>query len=347
MSTAWSSVDGHFDAEARSRIGELPKGAVVGSFARWTEHNARRGRDAARCGRWPGQRVPVAQRRLLHGRLRRAAAGRLRGLERPIHVVHWNGGTAAHLKSAWSGWAHARPQDSCESFAGTGDGWTNTDLTLALGDSAELGRYVLQEEADGAFHTSRIAARIGKAARLEGFLLNLGGASVARGRRADARRLARLLRLFRRLSAGGRQESSIASVIRHAAPNWRDARGLQRLRRRPGARRVPGQDPCRAGRRRRPTATSSTRRSCWRPRGDGCQARARDLCRRREVQPRRDGRRSRRDRALLSALARHRSRRGALDADRGVRDGRDRSDRRCEAHAPGSPPPWRRLGEQA
>ncbi len=196
-------VDGVLDP-ARSSVGSLPDGVTIGSFAAWSAAN-------------PAEASALFD---IEGGADRAflslnAAYFTDGaailvpdgiaLERPIRIIHWNGGAASHLRSAIR-LGKGAAATVTEHYCGTGAGWTNAAVTIELAATSVLRRYVLQGEADAAFHTAHVAARIGRAARLEGLLLageaaycGYSGAYVLRGN----------------------QESALRSLIRHAAPQGR------------------------------------------------------------------------------------------------------------------------------
>ncbi len=211
-------IDGVLDP-ARSSVGSLPDGVTIGSFAAWSAAN-------------PAEASALFD---IEGGADRAflslnAAYFTDGaailvpdgiaLERPIRIIHWNGGAASHLRSAIR-LGKGATATVTEHYCGTGAGWTNAAVTIELAATSVLRRYVLQGEADAAFHTAHVAARIGRAARLEGFLLSLGG----RISRQDAELLLAGEAAYCGYSGAyvlrGNQESALRSLIRHAAPQGR------------------------------------------------------------------------------------------------------------------------------
>ena len=192
---------------------------------------------------------------------------------------------------------------------------------------------LLQRESDATFHVSKRAARLERDARFATRTLTLGGALRAQRPRAccspgegaeatldglflGARRAAR-----RQPHASSTTPCRTARAASSTRASSRDrSRGVFRGRVlvRPDAQKTD--------------ARSRTRTCCSR---DGAeidtQAAARDLRRRREVQPRLRDRPARRERALLPALARHRRGRGARPADARLRG---RGARRAARSAP-------------
>ena len=211
-------VDGRLD-RAASRVGTLPEGAFIGSFAEWSERDP----EAASASFDLAGGADRAFLSLNAGWFTDGAAILVPAgvaLDRPVFVQHWNSGAAAHVKSVirLGGGASAVV---LERYQGEGAGWTNAAVTIDLGDEARLGRYVLQTESDAAFHTASLATRIGRAARLDGFLLSLG----ARLARQDADLTLAGDGAYCGFSGGyllrGQQESALRSLIRHAAPHGR------------------------------------------------------------------------------------------------------------------------------
>ncbi len=211
-------VDGRLD-RARSRVGALQQGALVAGFADWAASNPA---EAAAAFDVSGG-ADNAFRALnaawfADGAVVIVPEGT--SLPRPVHLVYWNTGAAAHVKSL----LRLGPSASAvvtETYAGAGAGWTNASVTADLAEGARLARHVLQTEATGAFHTAHLAVSIGRGAALDGFLLTLG----ARLGRQDAEIVlagdhARCGFSGAYLLDGG-QQAAMRSLIRHAAPHGR------------------------------------------------------------------------------------------------------------------------------
>jgi len=207
-------VDGRL---VTSQIGDLPDGAVIGSFAAWADRNRS---DATALFDLDGgaDRALVSLNAAFFTDGAAIVVPDGVALPRPVHVVHWNSGAASHLKSLIR-LGKGASATVIETYVGSGAGWTNVAVTLDVGEAATLGRYVLQDEAETGFHTSSLAATIGRQARLDGFLLTIG----ARMARQDAE----LVLAGEGAHCGysgayllhGGQEGAVRSLIRHAAPN--------------------------------------------------------------------------------------------------------------------------------
>ena len=212
-------VNGRFDA-ARSHVGTLPEGVVLGSFADW----ARRNPEAASA---VFDLEGGAERAFLSLNAAFVSDGLVLvvpdgvQLERRIHVVHWSRAetaAASHVKHV------VRLGDGAaatvvESFAGEGGYWTNVSETVELGDLARLGHYKVQNEAAEAFHTAHLATTIGKGGHYDGFLLTLGGRLARQDVRATLAGPHAFCGYSGAYLLGGRQEATVNSLIRHAAPN--------------------------------------------------------------------------------------------------------------------------------
>ena len=213
-------VNGRFDAD-HSHIGAVPDGVFLGSFAQWAAKNG----EAADLFQRPTG-APDAFRALNQGFFTDGLALIVPAgvkLDHPVHVLYW--GEAAdpasnQLKGLIRLGAGA-DATVIETFTGTGRTWTNAALSVDVADKARLGHYRLQDEALTAFHTGTLDATIGADAIYDGFTLSLG-ASMAR---QDIQ--AKLIgeRAFCGVSGvyllAERQESTIASVIEHIAPDGR------------------------------------------------------------------------------------------------------------------------------
>ena len=211
-------VNGRFDPD-HSHICSLPPGVFLGSFADWA---ARNGEAEALFQRPSG--APDAFRALNQGLFTDGLALVVPAgvtFDDPIHVLYW--GEAAEpvstqLKGLIRLGAGAKAT-VIESFAGTGRSWTNAAMSVEVADKAQFGHYRLQDEDLSAFHTGSLDATIGADAVYDGFTLSLGAAMA----RQDIH--AKLVgeRAFCGVSGvyllADRQESTIATVIEHIAPN--------------------------------------------------------------------------------------------------------------------------------
>ena len=219
--------------------------------------------------------------------------------------------------------ATAAAPASIETYAGdraaTG---ATTCVAARLAEGAVLHRTVAGRGGAGgaAFRRMLDATLGGSCASCAGFALLLGGRTrAARGRRAPRGR-GRPRASSTAPSCVGRQRRGEyrhhgrSRRARRARPaNWSRAS-------RPVAAtaRFRAASSCARARRRPMRSQQSRNLIIGRRAVDRHQARARNLRRRRQMQPRRDGRRSRRGGAVLSARPRHPDRGGAPHADRGV-----------------------------
>jgi Fe-S cluster assembly protein SufD len=139
------------------------------------------------------------------------------GIIEIVHLGHAETPLSAHTRSRIS----LAAGSSCtmiETFAGSGPYWVNDAIAIEIGAGATLRHAVLQDDADPAVHLSHRRVKLAKGARYEGFTLTLGADLsrqdthvVIEGEGAHcALNGAYLLR--------GSQESTIATLIDHAAP---------------------------------------------------------------------------------------------------------------------------------
>jgi Fe-S cluster assembly protein SufD len=214
-------ANGRFDA-AQSRIGALPDGVLLLSFADW----ARREPQAAAAAfdlRGGAERAFLSLNAAFVGDGAVLIVPDGVALPRPVRIIHRSRAEApasSHVKTVLRLGAGASAK-VIESFDGSGIYWSNVSASVELGAGARLGHYTLQNEAVDAFHTAHLAVTIGAAAQYDGFLLTLGArlarqdvqASLAGADAVCGYSGAYLLR--------GRQEAAVNSVIRHAAPGGR------------------------------------------------------------------------------------------------------------------------------
>jgi Fe-S cluster assembly protein SufD len=212
-------VNGRF-SKRHSTIGTLPEGVFLGTFADWaSQHPAAAAEVFDLRGGADRAFLSLNAAFFTDGLALIVPEGV--ALDRLVHVVHWGHATAPaanhvrHLIRLGRG----AGATVVESFDGHGAYWTNVAATVELGDGACLGHYKLQNESAEAFHTAHLATTIGKDARYDGFLLTLGAGLS----RQDVRAVLAGPHAFCGYSGayllGGRQDSTVASVIQHSAPN--------------------------------------------------------------------------------------------------------------------------------
>jgi Fe-S cluster assembly protein SufD len=214
-------VNGRFQA-TQSRIGTLPAGVVLCSFAEWMRRDAEAAAQSFNLGGGAEQAFLSLNAAFVSDGVVLIVPEGAR-LERRIHVVQWSVAGAAsssHLKHVIRLGRDASA-DLVESFGGEGRYWSNVSVTAAIGDRARFGHYKLQNEAGDAFHTAHLDVTIGENSHYDGFLLTLG----ARMAREDVRTALIGAQGFCGYSGayllGGRQEAVVNSLIRHGAPDCR------------------------------------------------------------------------------------------------------------------------------
>ena len=223
-------------------------------------------------------------------------------LDRPVEIVHLasGGGGSFHTRSLVRLGDGSRAT-LLESFAGAGSYWRNDVISLRLRRS---GRAVAGGPGRGggggaAFGRASGDARPGCPVR--GVRPDAGRPHGAARGDGIGRRRRDALRAPWRLPAVRPRGGEHRHHGRSCGTGRRDPRSLQGRGRRAGARRFPGPDHGSAGRAEDRRAHAEPQSAPGPARRDRHQARARNLCRRREVQPRCRGRRPRRGGALLSA----------------------------------------------
>jgi Fe-S cluster assembly protein SufD len=211
-------VNGRF-APTLSAVGELPKGAWLGSTAEaFATHP-----DWVRAAIEESDVVGAQPLASLNGAF--FADGFVLvlepgvALEAPVEIIHLAHGDAPqafHLRSAIVVGARSRAM-LVETYAGAGIGWTNAVTRVAVGEGAHLAHVKIQAEGAGAIHTALIRANVAKSARYESFTLTTG----ARLSRGDS--LVALTGEGAHLNLSGtyllrrEQEATTATFVEHAA----------------------------------------------------------------------------------------------------------------------------------
>jgi len=214
-------VNGRFDPDHSHICTTTPETVFLGSFADWAASHGEAASLFAATGGAPDAFRALNQGLFSDGLALVVPAGVK--LAHPIHVLYWGeaGEAATNQVKGLIRLGAGAEATVVESFAGTGATWTNAAMSVEVADHAKLGHYRLQDEALAAFHTGALDVTIGAHAVYDGFTLSLG-ASMAR---QDIH--AKLVgeRAFCGVSgvylAADRQETTVASVIEHAAPDGR------------------------------------------------------------------------------------------------------------------------------
>ena len=313
-------VDGRFAPEL-SRVEGLPAGRLArchgggdrGATGSGTSPRSKRRRNtSSRLPRSTPRFSPTASSSMS----RRASTSIGRSRSSTWHRA--SGRLAAHAQPRCGRRRQPRVRSS-RPIAGSGSYWRNDVVELRLAEDAELaqgrahrgsgGGPASRRDADAVLEP-RLAARqlYPVAGRPDDTRTRPRSRARARRRIAGSRRVCRCPGARRRTSsprsttgAGRRDSRSVQGVAAGRAHGAFQGRIIVR----PGAQKIDAHQ-------------LSRNLMLGRARRDRHQARTRNLRRRRQVQPRRHGRRSRRGGAVLPARPRHSGRGGAADADRGV-----------------------------
>jgi Fe-S cluster assembly protein SufD len=214
-------ANGRFSA-ADSRIGTLPEGVVLCSFADWARGDAEGAAAAFDLGGGAEHAFLSLNAAFVSDGIVLIVPDGVT-LDRRIHIVHSNQAETAassHVKHVIR-LGRGAVANVIESFGGTGRYWNNVSASVEVGDRGRLGHYKLQDEATDAFHTAHLAVTLGEHAHYDGFLLTLG----ARMAREDVE--ARMIGAHGWCGysgaylLAGRQEAAVNSLIQHSAPDCR------------------------------------------------------------------------------------------------------------------------------
>jgi Fe-S cluster assembly protein SufD len=144
-------------------------------------------------------------------------------IERPIEIVHLASGAgdaSLHTRSLVNLGAGSRAT-VVETYAGPSDNkgryWRNDVAAWRLGDGAALTRIALVEEGPDAVHLGEVAGRLGAKARLDGFVLLLGGGTVRQEIEAVLTGDGAVCHLDGAFLVAGREEANIVTTIDHTA----------------------------------------------------------------------------------------------------------------------------------
>ena len=211
-------VDGWFAPEL-STIAPLPAGIWFGSTMAALDARPELVRDALEISAIDGDRSFSALNGALFsdGFVLDVAAGVV--LDRPIEIVHFASGaipSSLHTRSLVALGVESRVR-LVESFAGSGRYWRNDAVTLRLDAGAELDRVILIEEAADALHFGDVGAVLGKASRLDGFALLLGGRTVRHEVTVRSAGEGAHCGLYGAFLLADRQEANIVTTVEHLA----------------------------------------------------------------------------------------------------------------------------------
>jgi Fe-S cluster assembly protein SufD len=212
-------VDGVFAPEL-SRIGPLPKGVRLASAAAMLEQNPRLVGAALGETDTAGGQPFVALNAALFADGFVLALDEGAKLDKPVEIVHWATGNAHSFHTRNLIRLGAKSSATLiETYAGQGDYWTNAASVVILDEGAALRHVKLQDESREAVHFGHARIELDDFARYEGFVLVLG----ARLSRHDAH--AKFVGEEARCHLNGafllrgERESTIATVVDHAAPH--------------------------------------------------------------------------------------------------------------------------------
>ena len=140
-------------------------------------------------------------------------------LERPIEIVHLASGAgdaSLHTRSLVNLGAGSRAT-IFETYAGERRYWRNDVAAWQLGEGARLTRIALIEESAEAVHFGEVAATLGAKAKLDGFVLLLGGGTVRHEATVTIAGDNAECRIDSAFVVSGREEANILTAIDHAA----------------------------------------------------------------------------------------------------------------------------------
>jgi len=211
-------VDGRFAPEL-SAVAGLPAGVWFGSTKAAIGNRPRLvGEALDALTREPDQPFPALNAALFtDGFVLDVAPGVV--VDEPIEILHLASGevpASLHTRSLATLGAESRVR-LVETFAGEGRYWRNDVLALRLGAGAALDRVALVEEADDAVHLAALDAALGRAARLDSFVLLLGGGTVRHEAVVRSEGEGAHCGLYGAFLASRRQEANIVTTVDHLA----------------------------------------------------------------------------------------------------------------------------------
>ena len=167
-------VDGRFSPQLSS-IGVLPKGVFLASTAQTLKDRPELLQSAFRETETVGGQPFVSLNAALFedGFVLALESGAT--LEKPVEIAHFGqtGQRSFHLRNLILLGANSRAT-VIESFAGSGDYWTNEAGVITLAKNASLTHVKLQDESQAAIHLAQNRIELDRDARYESFVLTLG-----------------------------------------------------------------------------------------------------------------------------------------------------------------------------
>jgi len=211
-------LDGVFDA-ALSAIGDLPKGAWLASTAATLRQRPELLEWALRETDTLGGQPFVSLNAALFADGFVLALEPGVTLDRAVEIVHLGRSAerSSQLRSLIRLGAASRAT-VIETYAGDGAYWTNAVGTIELAAGAALRHVTLQDESAAAIHFAHDRVALGRDARYEGFVLTLGGRLARHDIEAKFADEGAHCGLFGASLLQGEQESTIATMVDHAAP---------------------------------------------------------------------------------------------------------------------------------
>ncbi len=212
-------VNGHF-SPALSAVGALPKGVTLASVAQTLKTRPELLESSLRETDTIGGQPFVSLNAALFedGFVLALEAGAT--LDLPVEVVHFGQGgqRSCHLRNLVLLGAGSRAA-LIESYAGSGNYWTNAAGVIALAKGASLTHVKLQDEGQAAIHMAQNRIEIAGGARYESFVLTLGAKLSRHDSQARLEGEGAECRLNGAFLLRGEQEATNVTFADHAAPH--------------------------------------------------------------------------------------------------------------------------------
>lgn len=211
-------VNGRFSPEL-SAIGALPKGVYLASAAQTLKQRPDLLESSLRETDTIGGQPFVSLNAALFedGFVLALEAGV--ALDRPVEIAHFGQGgqRSCHLRNLVLLGAGSRAT-LIESYAGTGNYWTNAAGVIGLAKGASLAHVKLQDEGEAAIHLAQNRIEIGRDARYESFVLTLGARLSRHDSQARLEGEGAACHLNGAFLLRGSQEATNVTFADHAAP---------------------------------------------------------------------------------------------------------------------------------
>lgn len=212
-------VNGRFSPKL-SAIGVLPKGVTLASTAQTLKQRPELLESALRETDTIGGQPFVSLNAALFedGFVLALEAGA--ALDRPVEIAHYGTGgqRSCHLRNLALLGPGSRA-NLIESFAGTGNYWTNAAGVIGLAKGASLTHVKLQDEDQSAIHLAQNRIEIGRDARYESFVLTLGAKLSRHDSQARLEGEGAVCHLNGAFLLRGSQEATNVTFVDHAAPH--------------------------------------------------------------------------------------------------------------------------------